>query len=148
VVSSHGVNAPDSVVTLAAGRLPPGTSHKMLPRLRFDRVARRVVRDLQALVGTTTGTLIVTITAPIRLPARTVATLGVRLRKPLARPIDEMVCGNRVRARFVRLRLKGGPGVIVFVHNPEPDPNGLLKLVETSLYSAQVKVTSARSRTK
>ena len=125
---------------LAAGRLPPGTAHQSLPRLRFDRVAQRVVRDLQAiLVGATTETttLVVTVTAPIRLPAKTVAELGVRLRGPGARMFDKTVCGNRVRARIVRRGVKQGPRVIVFIHNPEPAPNGLFTLVEALLSPAQ-----------
>lgn len=137
MVSSAGEEA--NSTALAAGRLPPGTWHKSLPRLRFDRVAQRVVRDLRTILGKATSektTLVITITAPIRLPARTVAELGVRLRSPLPRTFDKVVCGNRVRARIVRRGLKRGPRVIVFIHNPEPAPNGLFRLVE-SLLSAE-----------
>lgn len=138
--SAPGAKAAASIRALAAGRLPPGTSHKSLPRLRFDKVAQRVVRDLQAiLVGATTETttLVVTVTAPVRLPARTVAELGVRLRSSPVRIFDKTVCGNRVRARIVRRGLKEGPRVIVFIHNPEPAPHGLFMLVEGLLSSAQ-----------
>jgi hypothetical protein len=139
-LSASGVQAVDSFRALAAGRLPPGTSHQSLPRLRFDRVAQRLVRDLQAIlagVTTETTTLVVTVAAPIRLPARTVRELGVRLRSPGVRTFDETVCGNRVRARIVRRGLKEGPRVIVFIHNPEPAPNGLFTLVEALLSPAQ-----------
>ena len=131
MISSSDAKAADCFTALAAGRLPPGTSDKSLPRLRFDRVAQRVVRDLQAmLAGATTEktTLVVTITAPIRLPARTVAELGLRLRGPLVRGFDKLVCGNRVRARIVRRGFKAAPRVIVFIHNPQP-PRGLFRLV-------------------
>jgi hypothetical protein len=125
---------------LAAGRLPPGTWTQSLPRLRFDRTAQRVVRSLQAAladVAPARTALVVTVTAPIRLPARTVADLSARLRSPLARDFDKRVCGNRVRARIVRCRLKGGPRVIVFVHNPKLAPSGLFKLAEALLSSAE-----------
>ena len=56
--------------------------------------------------------------------------------QPPAGIFDKTVCGNRVRARIVRRELKEGPRVIVFVHNPEPGPNGLFTLVEALLSPA------------
>jgi hypothetical protein len=38
-----------------------------------------------------------------------------------------------VRARLVPRTAKGGPRVLVFVHNPEPAPTMLFKIVEASL---------------
>jgi hypothetical protein len=134
---------------LAVGRLPPGTPVKGLPRLRLDRVAQRVVRSLQeALAGVPTErtAVVVTVTAPIHLPSRTVGVLGARLKRRLRRHFDAMVCGNRVRARLVRRGVKRGPRVIVFVHNPEPAPTALFKLVEASLSAAQRGTGPARSR--
>lgn len=127
---------------LAAGRLPAGTTAKGLPRLRFDRVAQRLVKSLQAaLVGLTSAntSVVLTVTAPIRLPARTVAELSVRLRSPPIRAFDKIVCGNRVRARIVRSHVRGAPKVIVFVHNPQPPPTGLFKLVEGELSGTPVR---------
>jgi hypothetical protein len=133
----------------SVGRLPAGTPTQGLPRLRFDRVAQRVVRSLQeALAAVPPGktTMVVTITAPIRRPASTVEELGARLHRPLSRDFDKMVCGNRVRARSVRCDIKGGPRVIVFVHNPEPAPTGLFKIVAASLSSVQKSTGPTRSR--
>jgi hypothetical protein len=116
---------------LAAGRLPAGTPAEALPRLRFDRVAQRVVRDLGATLSRAiprNAALIVTVTAPIRLPAKTVAELGRQLAVPLARNFDKIVCGNRVRAQMVRPRAPGAPKVVVFIHNPDPAPSGLFEL--------------------
>ncbi|MBS0580519.1 MAG: hypothetical protein JSR36_14780 [Proteobacteria bacterium] len=120
----------------AQGRLPPGTDPRSLPRLRFDRVAQRLSRSLQAALGESVpkaGTLVITVTAPIRLPARTVAQIGTRLGQPLPPAFDGIVCGNRVRVRMLSCRARGAPRVIVFVHNPQPSVRGLLALVEAWL---------------
>jgi len=124
---------------LATGRLPPAAIVEALPRLRFDRVAQRVVRDLQATLGgavSRNAALIVTVTAPIRLPAKTVAELGRRLAGPLARDFDKIICGNRVRARIVRRCVPRAPKVVVFIHNPDPPPDGLLRFAEELLSAA------------
>jgi hypothetical protein len=133
---------------LSIGQLPPGTRAEGLPRLRFDRVARRVVKSLQAeLAGVPSerAALVVTVTAPIRMPGSAVRELGARLRKPLPSNFDQMVCGNRVRARIVRCGVRGGSRVIVFVHNPEPAPTGLFRIVEASLSSTRQLTVSRRS---
>ena len=124
---------------LATGRLPPAAIVEAVPRLRFDRVAQRVVRDLQATLGgavSRNAALIVTVTAPIRLPAKTVAELGRRLAGPLARDFDKIICGNRVRARIVRRCVPRAPKVVVFIHNPDPPPDGLLRFAEELLSAA------------
>jgi hypothetical protein len=116
---------------LAAGRLPAGTSTEGVPRLRFDRVAQRLQKSLQqvlAEVPSATTTLVVTVTAPIRLPGSTVEELAGRIRRPLRRNFSEIVGGNQVRARLVPRRVAGAPRVIVFVHNPEPAPARLFEL--------------------
>jgi len=121
---------------LATGRLPPGSVGDALPRLRFDRVAQRVIRDLQASLRDAVpinAALIVTVTAPIRLPAKTVAELGRQLAGPLPRNFNKVICGNRVRARVVSRCVYGSPKVVVFIHNPEPAPDGLFRLAENSL---------------
>lgn len=124
---------------LVTGRLPLGVSMETLPRLRFDRVAQRVVRDVQATLSGATprnAVLIVTVTAPIRLPAKTVAELGRQLAGPLVQDFDRVVCGNRVRARLIRRCVSGAPKVVVFIHNPAPAPGGLFKLAEDLLSAA------------
>lgn len=129
----------DALKALAAGRLPLEAVLGAVPRLRFDRVAQRVVRDLQAMLSGAmprSTALIVTVTAPIRLPAKTVAELARQLAGPLARDFDKVVCGNRVRARIVRRCVPGAPKVVVFVHNPDPGPGGLFKVAENLLSAA------------
>lgn len=134
---------------LATGRLPPGVMVDALPRLRFDRVAQRVVRDLQAKLSGAVpknAALIVTVTAPIRLPAKTVAELGRQLAGPFARDFDKVICGNRVRARMVSRCVPGAPKVVVFVHNPEPAPHGLFRLAEDLLSAASHRPGSRSTR--
>lgn len=127
----------------------PALARKGSPRVRFDRVARRFVKSLQAeLAGVPSerAALVVTVTAPIRMPGSTVRELGARLHKSLPPNFDQMVCGNRVRARIVRCGVCGGPRMIVFVHNPEAAPTGLFRIVEASWSSTRQITVSRRSR--
>ena len=111
------------------------------PRLRFDKVATRVVARLRASVGKTmpTGvTAVVTITAPIRLPAKTAAALEGRIqvlltRKSMGRGVNATVHGNRVRVRLLRHTSKRGPKLLGFVHNPETDPRQLFEMARLTV---------------
>src|SRR6266478_1685654 len=75
------------------------------PRLRFDKVATRLIERLQATFGETVPdgmTVVLTITAPIRLPAKTAVALEGRIHTLLARRSpgrDEIATmnGNRVQ---------------------------------------------------
>jgi hypothetical protein len=111
------------------------------PRLRLDRVALRVVGGLQAALSAFIPdgeAVVLTITAPIRLPARTAAALEATIRDCLSRrsapaEVTETICGNHIRIRFV----KGASGrmakVIGFVHNPDSDTDALLRLTQSLL---------------
>ena len=137
-VSHESSNPAAALKALAAGRLPQGVPTQGLPRLRFDRVALRVVRDLQdalADVPPARAVLVVTVTAPMRLPGSTVAQLDARLHGP---PSPQIRCdaGRQPRARpDTALRRLGSARVIVFVHNPQPAPARLFKLVALCLSS-------------
>ena len=128
---------------LAAGRLPAGVADRSLPRLRFDRVAQWLMRELQAVLADAVPrrvVVIVAVSAPIRLPARTVTAVAHRIRDCLSRAatgpaFDETLCGNRVAARIVRSNAGAAPKVVVFVCNPEPPPERLLDLAEALLVS-------------
>ena len=55
-----------------------GQGNAATPRLRFDKVATRLIERLQATLGETVPdgmTVLLTITAPIRLPSKTAASL-------------------------------------------------------------------------
>ena len=100
----------------------------MKPRLRFDKVARRLVSEVETAVrdvvpdGTT---VIFTVTAPIRLASKTTAALEEHIRALLARPgkraqLEHTINGNAVRIRVVRAGSNGAAKVVGFVHNPDP----------------------------
>lgn len=64
------------VITLKRRGSTQGNAAK--PRLRFDKVATRLIERLQATLGETVPvgmTVLLTITAPIRLPSKTAAVL-------------------------------------------------------------------------
>ncbi len=104
------------------------------PRLRFDKVATRVIQRLREACGEIVPegrTVLVTITAPIRLAAKTADALEERIEALLQRTTKavnakETVHGNHVEIRVVRGGLKRAPKLIGFVHNPETDSTLLL----------------------
>ena len=105
------------------------------PGLRFDKVAIRVIERLQSALDETVPdgmTVLVTITAPIRLPARTAAALEDRIRallkrKSLRRDVTDTIHGNRVRIRLLKDQPVRAPKLLGFVHNPDLDPCLLLE---------------------
>lgn len=89
-----------------------------------------------------------TVTAPIRLPARTAAALGDKVRRDLARrPAgldgNDTIHGNRIRVRLV----KGGPArpsdVIGFVDNPDTDPAVLMDIAQALIAGIGARPRSA-----
>jgi hypothetical protein len=142
----EGSGAPDASLTVAGKRvavaiatlgrsaLAPGNAAK--PRLRFDKVATRVVERLQATLreavprGTT---VLVTITAPIHMPAQMAASLERRVRTLLerrtpGRDVKATINGNRVQIRVLRHESERAPALIGFVHNPESNPRLVLEM--------------------
>jgi hypothetical protein len=105
------------------------------PRLRFDRVVLRLIGRLQAALFEAVPAgqaVILTVTAPIRLPSKTAAALETMIRACLERrsaqaDIGETVCGNQVRIRVVNGVSTKMSRVIAFVHNPETHPELLLR---------------------
>jgi hypothetical protein len=120
---------------------PAARTKTTQPRLRFDRVALRLVENLRtALSGSVPSgqTVLVTITAPIRLPARTAAAIEAKIRKLIAARavparLTLTIHGNEVRVHL----LKGGTGrtarLIGFVHNPDSDPGILIDVARALL---------------
>jgi hypothetical protein len=83
-----GSDPPDAYITVAGKRVAvdittlkrrgTGLGNAAKPRLRFDRVATRLIERLQATPGESVPdgmTVLLTITAPIRLPSKTAASL-------------------------------------------------------------------------
>ena len=106
--------------------------------LRFDRVVVRVFGDLRSFAEAATPegvTVLVTISAPIRLPAKTVNELKREIGAGLSADIphgDQSATfhGNAVRMRLLEHSSNGTPKLIGFVHNPDSDPRRLLDLAE------------------
>jgi hypothetical protein len=107
-----------------------------MPRLRFDRVALRFVRRLQDALSASVPddrTLVLTITAPIRVPAKTVAALEDNIRTYLARQsaVGEArytIHGNQIWVRLVKGGSRRTTKVIGFVHNLDSDPDVLFDI--------------------
>jgi hypothetical protein len=106
-------------------------------RLRFDKVALRLVEGLKAALASAVPqgqTVIFTITAPIRLPGKTAVALEnmVRADAPDAER-REIVHNNEVRTRRLTGVPKHMPKVLGLVHNAESDAGAILALVEARL---------------
>jgi len=105
--------------------------------LRFDKSVVRLVEDLKtslAAVVPDGQAVIVTVTAPIKLRAKTGAVLESLVRQGLVE--DERfdtIHGNHVRLRRLTGLLPQKPKILAFVHNPEMDAGVILALAETWL---------------
>jgi hypothetical protein len=111
------------------------------PRLRFDKVATRLIERLQATLGETVPdgvTVLLTITAPIRLPSKTAASLESKIQTLIGRgspgrDAKEMIHGNRVQIRLLRDQADRAPKMIGFVHNSDSNPLLLLNMTSELL---------------
>ena len=111
------------------------------PRLRFDKVATRLIERLQATLGETVPhgtTVLLTITAPIRLPLKTAALLEDKIQTLLRRGSSgrdgkHTIHGNRIRIRVLRNESERVPKMIGFVHNSDSDPLLLLNMTRELL---------------
>ncbi|MBV8726703.1 MAG: hypothetical protein JO233_02875 [Candidatus Eremiobacteraeota bacterium] len=109
--------------------------------LRFDQVALRFTERLQTALEEAVPpakTLIVTVTAPIRLPAKTAAALAEKIPNFLTqaakrREFRDTINGNEVRVRLVAGVVRGQSRVMAFVHNPDADSDALLNTTQSLL---------------
>jgi hypothetical protein len=127
-----------------------GQGHTAKPRLRFDKAVTRVMGRLRATLGETVPdgmTVVLTLTAPIRLPSKTAGSLEDRIQTllgrgapPIHRDDKSTIHGNRVRIRFLRDASGRAPKLIGFVHNSDTDPLLLLNMTREllQLLSAEV----------
>ncbi len=113
-----------------------GRGDAATPRLRFDKVVARVLERLRSALDETIPdgvTVLVTITAPIRLASKTAAAVEKRIQTLVrqasaGRGGPDTIHRNRVQVRVVRHQSDLAPKVIGFVHNPDADPAPLMKL--------------------
>ncbi len=124
------------------------------PRLRFDKVATRLLDRLQAALGETVPagmTVVLTVTAPIRLASKTTAALEDRAltllgRGSARRDVTYLIHGNRVRIRLLRDQSERAPKVIGFVHNSDSDPLRLLNMTRDLLQIISAEVGRRATR--
>jgi hypothetical protein len=124
-----------------------GQGNAARPRLRFDKVATRLTDRLRSTLGDIVPdgtTVVLTVTAPIRVAAKTTTGLEDRIQTVLARRSpgrDEKatINGNRVQIRMLRNRSERAPKFIGFVHNADSDPLLLLDMTREllELFSAE-----------
>ena len=146
-----GDDPPDAYITAAGKRVSvdiatlkrrgTGKGNAARPSLRFDKVVIRLVERLQVTLGETVPhgiTVLLTITAPIRLPSKTAASLEEKIRTLLGRRSPrrnekDTIYENRVHIRLLRNESKRAPKVIVFVHNSDSDPLVFLTMTQDLL---------------
>jgi len=115
------------IATLNRNRAP---HNRAKPRLRFDKAVIRLMERLKAALRETVPdgfTVLLTVTAPIRLPAKTAAALEEKIQYLLTRPSPDRdqkhtIHGNRVRIRTVKHESSQAPKILGFVHNSDTDP--------------------------
>ena len=119
------------------GRAIPDSS-LVTPRLRFDKVALGLVRDIRgALEGTVPDgrCVVFTMTAPIREPSKTRAALIEIIREKLSLGAvlaehAETLHGNDIRVRVVASTSLHAARVAGFVHHPDTPPKLLLDMAQ------------------
>ncbi len=99
---------------------------RIKPRLRFDKVALRFLNAVRTALGTAVPegtTVLLAITAPIRLPSKTALDLEIEVPRLVRRrpKVDRCVTihGNKICIRIVKTT-KGMARVAGFVHTCEP----------------------------
>ena len=106
-------------------------------KLRFDKAVRRLTGDLKAtLAGVVADgqSVLVTVTAPIKHPAKTAEALANVVRDGLAHgELCKTIHGNKVRVRPITHVATNMPKVLAFVHNMESDPRLILQIAESRL---------------
>ena len=135
-----GSDPPDAYIMAARKRIAvdittlkrrgTGQGNAAKPGLRFDKVATRFIGRLEATLGESVPdgiTVLLTITAPIRLPSKTAALLEDKIQTLLGRGSPgrdekDTIHGNRVQIRLLRDESERAPKMIGFVHNSDSDP--------------------------
>lgn len=145
----EGPDSPDAFLSVAGKRIAVELaimSGKRAPvaakpRLRFDKVALGLVRRLRAdLSGSVpNGKLAVaTVTAPIRLAAKTATALADKIRKLVAdgstrARFNGTIHANRIQVRIIPDGSNRASKLIGFVHNPDSDADNLFDVTRSLL---------------
>ena len=109
--------------------------------LRFDKVVVRLVGGVKAALADVVPqgqAVVFTVTAPIRLPAKTAAALESLLRDcPPDGERREVLHGNPVRVRRLTGVPPHMPKTLGFVHNPSSDAGLILDIAAARLFERQ-----------
>jgi hypothetical protein len=116
-------------------------------RLRFDKVATRLLERLRATLGELVPggtTVLLTVTAPIRSWSKTALAVEAKVRTILARRSSRRVKAERIEGNLVHIQALEGevarsPQMIGFVHNPESDALMLLSMAREALESRSAR---------
>jgi hypothetical protein len=141
-------------IALGIAVLPPPSSRQKSVtkvRLREDKVAQRVLRDLEVALHPhvpTGKSVILTLGAPIKVSRKLVIALTdvlVTYLESGSVEVDEKrtILGNRVRFRVLRVTSKWPAKVIGFVFTGDPAP-GVLASTITSLHDEIVAMAKRR----
>jgi hypothetical protein len=133
-------------------------SRTMKPRLRLDKVALGLVDRLRvALEGCVPDdrTIIVTITAPIRLASKTAAAMAGSIRRRLEHRAAAGRSIHRIHGNTIQIWiLPGGTAMtsklVGFVHNPDANPRILIEVTRVLLAAigAHRRAATRRSGTR
>jgi len=115
------------------------------PRLRFDRVVLRVFSDLRAALqdAVPSGvTVVVALTAPIRLASKTTVAIEANVRKLLEKRSPRASATRTIETNEVRIQILRGEktatsSLVGFVHNRDSDPTLLFSLTRALLRRAE-----------
>ena len=136
---------PGDVEVIAVTSQIPRGSKAAPPRLRFDRVVLRVFSDLRAALqdAVPSGvTVVVTLTAPIRLASKTTVAIEANVRKLLEKrssraSATRTIETNKVRIQIIRGEKTATSSLVGFVHNRDSDPTILFGLTHALLRCAE-----------
>jgi hypothetical protein len=127
------------ILSLKVGRAAEVKATK--PHLRFDKVVVWLIERLRSTFSTTVPdgvTVVVTVTAPIRIASKTAAAIEEKVHAVLprgsrSRDHKYAIHGNQVQIRLLTSKGKRAPKLIGFVHNPESDPLPLVEMTRELL---------------
>jgi hypothetical protein len=121
---------------VAMKRRSAGRGGEARPHLRFDKVAARLIERLREACSQSVAdgaTVLLTVTAPVRLAAKTAAGLEDKVQAlladgPIGGDVKYAIHGNRVQIRVLKGQFDQAPKMIGFVHNPDTAPLLLLDM--------------------
>jgi hypothetical protein len=129
------------IVRVHSLRRSAADRERRAPRLRFDRVVRRVCDELGAVAAPLlpVGSMaVVTLQAPIRLASKTVASIEAMLRilaagGPTGRTRSSTLFGNRIRVGIMQAPLLARSRLVCLVHTDDADAARLRTMTQELL---------------